>query len=330
MTIRQIPPSFIPPLLPNQTIYSWGAMFHEMSGNATVEESLVQTFALTRKGLHFHIPSHLEALCANTQLALGAAEDIVKIATTLPYYTKFRSPDVARSIMGLVRSNGSHGVAQALGMAKTRSNAHPPRRSCYQCLKDDINTFGLAYWHRDHQLSGVMACQIHGTPLLSLPYDHDSNHSGTFIWPREDWERMDIGASPDFSMSTLVTLRRLAKLAADMCKGDLEGGYSIRQMRNTCLPMLNERKLIAQDGSLMVVEALQAYGSHFSSVAAVPEISSAIQSSIRPLIYALKLSGRYVSPLEWMLIIDWLFGGWAAFEMQYQQVVKDPIIIEEK
>lgn len=90
-----------------------------MSGNSTADESLVQTFALMRKGLHFHIPSHLDAFCASTQLALGSAETIVQTATTLPYYTRFRSPDVAASVLKLVRGNSSHGVAQALGMAKT-------------------------------------------------------------------------------------------------------------------------------------------------------------------------------------------------------------------
>jgi hypothetical protein len=48
---------------------------------------------------------------------------------------------------------------------------------------------------------------------------------------------------------------------------------------------VNECKLIAQDGSLIVSEALQAYGNHFISVVTAPEINAAIQSSIRPLLY---------------------------------------------
>ena len=49
--------------------------------------------------------------------------------------------------------------------------------------------------------------------------------------------------------------------------------------------LVNECKLIAQDGSLIVSEALQAYGNHFISVVTAPEINAAIQSSIRPLLY---------------------------------------------
>jgi predicted metal-dependent HD superfamily phosphohydrolase len=73
--------SFIPPLLPNQTIYSWTAVFHEMSGNATANEARQQLFGAVQSGRHFHILSHLEAFCASTQLALGTPEDIVRTAT---------------------------------------------------------------------------------------------------------------------------------------------------------------------------------------------------------------------------------------------------------
>jgi len=313
--------SFVPPLLPDQTLYSWGAMFHEMSGNATVEESLVQTFALVRKGLHFHIPSHLEAFCANTQLALGTTEDIVEIATTLPYYTKFRSPNVTSSIMKLVRSNSSHGVAQALGMAKTASYAHPPRRSCYQCIQADIDTFGFAYWHRDHQLPGVLICPKHGTTLLSLPYDHDSIHSETFLRPDDDWNLIDTNTHPDWPSDTLITLHRLAQLATDMARGELMGGYSMSKMRDACLSMLIERNLIASDDSLMVTQALHDYENHYNSIADVPEIAMASQSSIRPLLYVLRQVDCRTHPLEWMLVIDWLFGDWTTFQERYRRVV---------
>lgn len=318
MTSNRTCLSFVPALLPNQTLYSWGAMFHEMSGNSTIDESLMQTFGLMRKGLHFHIPSHLDTLCASTQLALGTAEAIAQTATTLPFYTKFRSPNVAARIMKAARGNSSHGVAQTLGMVKTSIYAHPPRRSCYQCVQADIDTFGFAYWRRDHQLPGCLVCQKHGTPLLSQQHDHDSIHNKAFIWPDEGWSLIDASACPNWPSATLAMLQRLAKLAVDMARGNLAGGYSMQKMQNACLSILSERKLIAQEESLMVYEALQDYRNHFNSVVDVPEIAVAVQSSIRPLLYAIKLVDRRIHPLEWMLIIDWLFDDWATFEKRYR------------
>ncbi|MDZ4200556.1 MAG: TniQ family protein [Gallionella sp.] len=318
MTISQIPLSFVPSLLPNQTLYSWWEVFHEMSGNSTADESLVQTFALMRKGLHFHIPSHLDAFCASTQLALGSAETIVQTATTIPYYTIFRSPGVAARVLKLARGNSSHGVSQTLGMAKTATHAHPPRRSCHTCIQSDKAKLGFAYWRRDHQLPGVLVCQEHGTPLLSLPHDHTSIRSGNLLWPNNDWESLNASAHPEWPTTSLTALRRIAQLAADMSRGALVEGYSIRKMRSALLSPLVERNLIAPDGSLIVAKALNDYESHHGAITSAPEIAFAAKHSIRPLVYLLRQDNCRTHPLEWMLIIDWLFGDWATFEKCYQ------------
>jgi hypothetical protein len=86
MTSKRPSLSFIPPLLPGQTIYSWTGVFHEMSGNVTANETRQQLFGSVQSGRHFHIPSHLEAFCASTQLVLGTPEDIVRTATSRPDY----------------------------------------------------------------------------------------------------------------------------------------------------------------------------------------------------------------------------------------------------
>ncbi len=43
--------------------------------------------------------------------------------------------------------------------------AFPTLKICPECMKEDIENFGVAYFHRAHQLSGVCACHKHGVPL---------------------------------------------------------------------------------------------------------------------------------------------------------------------
>ncbi|MBI3771784.1 MAG: TniQ family protein [Gammaproteobacteria bacterium] len=38
-------------------------------------------------------------------------------------------------------------------------------RFCTDCVSSDIETYGVAYWHRTHQAEGVVACPIHRTTL---------------------------------------------------------------------------------------------------------------------------------------------------------------------
>lgn len=223
MAFKRTNLSFIPPLLPNQTLYSWGAVFHEQSGNSSVERSRSQLFGLIRRGLHFHIPSQLDTFCANKQLALGTPERLIQIATTVPYYTRFRIPSVSSRILKLARGNSSYGVAQALGMAKTAIYPPPPRRSCYQCVQDDLAELGFACWRRDHRLPGVLVCPKHGTTLLSLPYDHRNIHNENFLCPDENWNLVGGSVYPNWPATTLVTLNRLAKLGTDMASGNNMG-----------------------------------------------------------------------------------------------------------
>lgn len=124
MTSKRANLSFVPLLLPNQTIYSWGAVFHEKSGNSTVDQTRLQLFGTARGRWHFHIPSHLNELCASTQLRLGTPEAIVRDATTIPYYTQFRDPSVVSSVLEQVRGNNSRGLARDLGMTRSAFNAH--------------------------------------------------------------------------------------------------------------------------------------------------------------------------------------------------------------
>ena len=39
---------------------------------------------------------------------------------------------------------------------------------CLQCMKEDLEEYGEAYFHRCHQLSGVTTCHKHSTPLYEL------------------------------------------------------------------------------------------------------------------------------------------------------------------
>lgn len=319
MTSKRPMLSFVPPLLPNQTIYSWGAVFHEKSGNSTIDQTRLQLFGTARGRWHFHIPLYLNELCASTQLRLGSAEVIVRDATIIPYYVQFRAPTVADYVLDQVRGNGNGGQVRELGMIKSAFSPHPPRRSCHECVLADEDEHGFAYWRRDHQLPGVLVCQTHGTALLELPYGPDSVQRGIFLWPNNDWNSRDARSMPNWSEATLHTLKRLAKFATDMAGGHLEGGYSTQKMRNTCFVALQERSLIATDRSLNLSHALRDYGDHYASLNGLPEFTSAIQRSIKPVLFLLGGKEHRTHPLAWMLIIDWMFGDWATFRKAYER-----------
>ena len=323
MTAKRPSLSFIPPLLPNQTIYSWGAVFHEMSGNNMVDETRIQLFGTSCGRWNFHFPNHLESLCASTQLQLGTPEVIFQTATTLPYYVRFKSAAVIGNVLKQVRGNCGQGLAKELGMTQGAEYAHPPRRSCHECILVDQDAYGFAYWHRDHQLPGVLVCQKHGTPLLALPYDRVSGQRDVFLWPYNDWNRKNVKSIADWSDATLNALKHFAQTAADMAEGELAGGYSTQKMKNACHLALHDRALTAADGSMILSKALSDYNNHYVNVESLPEISTATKKSISPLMFVLSGKERRAHPLEWMLVIDWLFEDWATFQKVYERANRE-------
>jgi hypothetical protein len=54
----------------------------------------------------------------------------------------------------------------ALGFGKMRQPRNERFRFCKSCWADDTAVFGEPYWHRLHQLPGVMACHLHREPLF--------------------------------------------------------------------------------------------------------------------------------------------------------------------
>jgi hypothetical protein len=69
------------------------------------------------------------------------------------------------------------------------------RRWCDACVRTDLATYGIAYWHRGHLLPGISTCHLHGNPLLHLPETSRSIpiHEGVTHWIRADLPQDLIG-----------------------------------------------------------------------------------------------------------------------------------------
>jgi len=321
MATRRLPLSFIPSFLPDQTLYSWVATFHEQSGNASEEETLIRLFGSDKAGHQFHIPSHLDAFCVVTQLCLGNVEQIVSQATILPAYLNFRPTSIATDALQRVSGNMTAGVAQMLRMASSWLYGSPPRRVCHLCAEEDYFNFGTAYWHRSHQLPGYLVCTQHETKLHSTRMDsHDKRRRG-FLTPTLDLHNTCAKASDSsHSKEELRQLMRLSVLAMEMGSRPLPCCYSRATMRRTCVSALQSRNLFREDATDCILQAGRDYTDHFRIVAGIPELACVLsQRSTRPLWCLLSNTQLPDHPLEYLLLIDWLFGDWDTFIREYRK-----------
>ncbi|TNC99140.1 MAG: hypothetical protein FD121_378 [Gallionellaceae bacterium] len=99
----------------------------------------------------------LELLSGITQIDI---QTFVRRHSTLPFrrgITSYQSDLKHGSI-------GNRKLLCTSGMRVARPGAY----CCPHCMKQDVMTYGISYWHRKHQLPGLLWCPQHKTPLYYM------------------------------------------------------------------------------------------------------------------------------------------------------------------
>ena len=112
------------------------------------------------------LPGYLQRVADATGLVWNRdADEIAMTLTLYPFYARYAPPDRAKKSLRILKSNRNSGATPTLGISI--STVRMPRflRFCRQCREEDLARHGETYWHRSHQLGGVLVCPLHGTLL---------------------------------------------------------------------------------------------------------------------------------------------------------------------
>jgi hypothetical protein len=83
-----------------------------------------------------------------------------------PYYEPFLPVEITRKLFLRLRSGPFTNGMATLGLLKSPAPPLPQGlRWCERCASADRELFGTPYWHRVHQLPGVVVCSHHGVSL---------------------------------------------------------------------------------------------------------------------------------------------------------------------
>ena len=83
--------------------------------------------------------------------------------TIFPYVTAFMPSDKAAALEGKILMRQADVSLASLTSSVTQ--AVPNRRVCKDCVGEELQLHGEAYWHRSHLLPGVHICPSHGSEL---------------------------------------------------------------------------------------------------------------------------------------------------------------------
>ena len=162
-----MPLGYFPPSYPDELLYSICARTSDLlSLNGTRGSTAIfgnhQIIAVT------DLPGHLNRLLAN--LPIGhhyTIEGIINRHTLLPYYGPFLTQARFCQIWESMCEDNATNIHSKLGLIGSKIPLTYSLQYCPECVTDDRHKWGETYWHRVHQLPGVVICPTHSKILKS-------------------------------------------------------------------------------------------------------------------------------------------------------------------
>ncbi|WP_158538071.1 TnsD family Tn7-like transposition protein [Corallincola holothuriorum] len=188
-------------LLPGESGYSLAARAHLASPYGSWKQTNLALFGRVEVRLHAMLPGHLDALAAwahidINQLRLqGSAHPLVAFGV-----------GEQQKRLELMRSETTYDASEVIVASRLAANklsfGHY-LKSCPECMRQDAESYGVAYWHTVHQVQGVTACPIHHCRLQHAPAgDGGVNHQ--YLLPLWDEGEIVLGSDAEVRLSTFL------------------------------------------------------------------------------------------------------------------------------
>ncbi|MBX8547387.1 TnsD family transposase [Pseudomonas cichorii] len=207
---------FLPTALPDETLHSILSRYTRLSGlsGKLVFEGISGADAFSQNvAFPNHLDDLIDVLPHGTDLKVA---DIISRHTLLPYYQPFMSQQQSDEVCAMMAGHGN-ALMFRVGVIASRLVSSSRVRFCTTCVEHDLRNAGAAYWHRVHQLPGVLVCPHHGT-VLSILDDAWSRNSRQLHLPDDDavqvHSRLLTGASLSVSLLRTIAVRSLQLLNA--------------------------------------------------------------------------------------------------------------------
>jgi TniQ len=292
--------------LSEETVYSWAARYHRLSGNRRAQTTARHLFGGRFCGFVADAPSGLPHFASISDSRLGTAEEILSKHTVLPYHLLFRPAAIRKQVIAAVLLGRSGAAKTTLGLHRVGSDCHV--KACRICMDYDKEQAGVAYWHAAHQLPGVWFCTRHHVPLsYALP------PPARYEWMLPHADRLrEFRLAHNFCDDDRIA--RFSQVSSHaLCKG-LAFAPDLTLCMKTYRLKLRELRLLdsQQRCGAAAFDALTKFARAYSEL---PELEGYLRMGygVSGVIRALNVGRRTIrSPIH-MLLITWLFDGWVGF-----------------
>jgi len=297
--------------LPDEPLFSLISRIHFLSGRHLSSQTSNILFGGNQSGIHHDFPNCLNIFEQKTQSSLGTAKEIAFNKTLLKYYRAFIPASQAESIIETMQGSSVAHLKFQLGLITSRFRANHPLKACHSCMADDLDQYGWAYWHLEHQFLGVWWCNKHDSPLHESLMK--SSGVGRFLWhlPSHETLREYPNSEIEFSDKTAKSILSLSQTAKSLVNTGNVTPWDTNQF------WLVYRKELANRGwltgqRLSYPEMTSDFLNYSAKLRLLPEFKAlpeTIKQAKAQLGRLLRAPRSGTHPLRHIILIDWLFGG---------------------
>lgn len=302
--------------LPDETLFSLVSRMHVLWGAYDPGRTARLLFGGRRKGTQHDLPGCLDTFVQRTSGLLGDEQEIALGRTLLAYYRHFVSRTREREIVeAMCGGNVSHLKFQ-LGLLTSRFRANHPLKACLACMRQDVETYGWAYWHLSHQIPGVWCCPEHREMLRESVLKSTGVRRFFWVLPRAE-ELMPVRAAVEEERERVLdAAARLGRLILGLMHHESFQRIEPSELYRVYRLQLRRLGALTDSNRVRWPGVSNSFVEHVRFLRRIPELDSLAATTKDAEIQLGRLlraprSGTH--PVRHLVMVDWLYGDMAAF-----------------
>ncbi|MEJ8555169.1 TnsD family Tn7-like transposition protein [Tepidibacter sp. Z1-5] len=194
----------------NELLYGAIGRYHYYIGNIDYKDTLREVFRNESVIPSIELCARLDTV-ANNLGGKYTADYIINNHTIFPFYAPFIPKTRREELINDMKYKDGKGIYAKTGILAGSVCKKEGIYYCPLCSEEEINKYGEAYIHREHQLQGVFVCPHNGAKLKKYKIDRTNSSRLEFI--RLNEKLLDLNAEYEENKDIYEKLLKISKTA---------------------------------------------------------------------------------------------------------------------
>jgi len=148
--------------LPDESFYSTLCRYHMLSGNTKPSATFRSIFGKSNPSVSHPLPYDIGKFFKHFNVAQQKTRhEFLNATTLLPLLSVWLTEDRKKLLYKTMEDSSRRNWKRILSFELPYTINQSSIKFCPSCIKYDLKVHGVAYWHRSHQLPGVICCHKH-------------------------------------------------------------------------------------------------------------------------------------------------------------------------